>query len=93
MAFIETDQGSWSAGLVRIAPGSAVDAGRVEIWTSEGWGTICQSSSFSSTWRAWRANEANVVCKQLNFTGGIPIASGAVSPGSHKQVTTLFHNL
>ncbi|KAL9961183.1 hypothetical protein ACROYT_G030081 [Oculina patagonica] len=59
-------------GTIRLN-GSAPSTGRVEIFQSDQWGTICD--------HGWYINDANVVCKQLGF----PKASHANSGATHGQ--------
>ena len=46
---------------VRLVGGSSSSEGRVEIKVAGVWGTVCDNN--------WGDNDANVVCRQLGFTG------------------------
>lgn len=47
-------------GAVRLANGASSNQGRVEIYHSGSWGTVCDFF--------WLYSEANVVCRQLGYS-------------------------
>lgn len=47
-------------GEVRLAGGTNVAEGRVEICLNDQWGAVCD--------RMWDASDAGVVCRQLGLT-------------------------
>ena len=61
---------SYDSLPVRLADGGA-SYGRVEVFDSGVWGTICDDT--------WDINDANVACRQLGFTG----ASSASTRAAH----------
>ena len=63
---------SYDSLPVRLADGGA-SYGRVEVFDGGVWGTICDDR--------WDINDANVVCKQLGFTG----ASSAHTSAAYGQ--------
>ena len=46
---------------VRLEGGSTPNEGRVEIYYNGQWGTVCDDS--------WTQTEADIVCRELGFTG------------------------
>ena len=51
----------FSSGYLRLANGYAPSTGRVEIWYSEQWNTVCDDS--------WSITDARVACRQLGYEG------------------------
>ena len=49
-----------TTGAVRLAAGNSTE-GRVELCYGNQWGTVCDY--------LWDLNEANMVCKQLGYSG------------------------
>ncbi|XP_021368435.1 deleted in malignant brain tumors 1 protein-like [Mizuhopecten yessoensis] len=72
-------------GLTYRLNGGGKNYGRVEIAIDNTWGTVCDAY--------WDNREANVLCRQLNFTEGVAIAGAAYGMGkgaiwlSHLQCT------
>ncbi|XP_039905175.1 uncharacterized protein LOC120744708 isoform X2 [Simochromis diagramma] len=67
-----------AAGQIRLAgSGSTRCSGRVEVYHSGSWGTVCDDD--------WDLNDANVVCRQLGCRKAVKVTSSAdFGPGSGK---------
>lgn len=59
--FIDTTGTEGGRSKIRLVGGRNLTEGRVEIKHNGIWGTICDDY--------WDINDANVVCRQLNFAG------------------------
>lgn len=57
-------------GDVRLVNGSQPHEGRVEVCFNETWGTVCgYMSQYYYYYDYWNHSEADVVCRQLRYTG------------------------
>ncbi|XP_062608301.1 deleted in malignant brain tumors 1 protein-like [Saccostrea cucullata] len=57
--------------LVRMISGSSVHEGRVEVFINGQWRSVCNNM--------WDTNDANVTCRGLGYSGGIPALSSSSS--------------
>ena len=69
--------------LVRLVS-NGTGAGRLEIYHDGVWGTVCYDDE-------WHVEEAIVACRQLGFTGGIPMATSAFGPGTGRVWLSLVN--
>lgn len=59
---------------IRLVNGSSWSEGRVEVYESGGWGSVCSTE--------WDTMDASVVCKVVGFKYGVAITSGLFGLGS-----------
>ncbi|XP_061193442.1 deleted in malignant brain tumors 1 protein-like [Saccostrea echinata] len=58
---------------VRIVNGSSEYEGRVEVLINEQWRSICDNG--------WDKNDADVTCKSIGYSGGLPVSSAVFGEG------------
>lgn len=58
---------------VRLVGGTWLGEGRVELFYAGVWGTICNAY--------WNTQDANAVCRQLGFSGGLAITTARFGKG------------
>ena len=61
MHYLTGASARFSSGHLRLTNGYAPSVGRVEIWYSNQWNTVCDDS--------WSITDARVVCRQLGYQG------------------------
>lgn len=62
-------------GDMRLADGGSANEGRVEIYYSSQWGTVCENM--------WDLTDASVVCRALGFRNATEALGGAAfGPGN-----------
>ena len=69
-------------GDLRLVNGSRPYEGRVEVCFNETWGTVCD---YIGEYYGWNTSEANVVCRQLGYSGACEIINVATC-----SVTIIF---
>ena len=60
--------------LARLKDGTDSLTGRLEVYNSGSWGTVCDDS--------FDENDAKVACRMLGFTGGSVVSSSSTVDGS-----------
>ena len=69
-----TDIAEPARGDLRLAGGSSALEGRVEVYNSGQWGTVCDDS--------WDATDATVACRQLGYHSGTAFGQARFGRGS-----------
>ncbi|XP_062572735.1 deleted in malignant brain tumors 1 protein-like isoform X2 [Saccostrea cucullata] len=64
-----------SKSAIRLVVGSSPHEGLVEVFMNHQWRRVCD------TW--WGTDEANVTCKSLNYSGGIPVSVPTQTKGGN----------
>ena len=73
-----------SAQVIRLVGGSASNEGRVQVFRSGEWQTVCDN--------AWDLNEANVACRQLGYGYAIKVVTQTLfGRGTGEQWGAYFH--
>ena len=73
------------SGSVRLLNGSHPAEGRVEIYYSNTWGTVCD--------KGWDIRDANVVCRMLGYRYAIAARSSAYFGGGGRGQTVWFEDV
>nr|XP_054763722.1 deleted in malignant brain tumors 1 protein-like [Lytechinus pictus] len=79
------DDGPLEGTWVRIVDGSSENEGRVEVYTNDVWGTVCDDS--------WDLNDANVVCRALGFTSALEAVGGSRFGSAASSVPIYLDNV
>ena len=62
-AYAGSNSSKYCEGDVRLVNGTNTAEGRVEVWYSERWHTVCDDY--------WSSNDAGIVCQQLGYQGAV----------------------
>ncbi|XP_062577315.1 deleted in malignant brain tumors 1 protein-like [Saccostrea cucullata] len=62
---------------VRMVNGSSMHEGRVEIYLGGQWHSVCDSG--------WDRREADVTCRSIGYSGGLPVLSSMFGKGSNNS--------
>jgi hypothetical protein len=82
---VGTSSSVLSEGDLRLVDGDTATSGRVEIYHSGSWGTVCDNNDL------FTLNEAHVVCRQLGYPVGNALFYGGSHYGKGKDFVWLLH--
>jgi len=82
--FVDCDIPGRNRTDIRLAGSTQPASGRVEILIGDEWGTICDVF--------WGLADAEVVCRDLGYTGALQATVGACKYGVHTYVCVIYQS-